>query len=143
MGKKRNIRRRKTGGWAHTKSYPHKNHPANYRYVGNGNDDIEYLTFTHSREVVMPNGKTVITLPLCDNISIKERKENKNKNLKSYENPSYVFPMVYVGKRSALHQESKDFKPVSIDKWFIDFLFKVLPRRNITYTSNSKIKKPT
>ena len=45
---KKNIRKRSTG-WAHTKKYPHKNHPAYFRKTGQ--DDIEYVTFTHSEKV--------------------------------------------------------------------------------------------
>ena len=56
MSKKKNNRKRTTG-WAKTKSYPHERHPATYRRKGVGSDDIEYITFTHSAEVDFDNKK--------------------------------------------------------------------------------------
>ena len=47
---KKNNRNRKNTGWARTKEYPHKKHPATYRRKSTGSDDIEYITFTHSPE---------------------------------------------------------------------------------------------
>lgn len=48
---KKNNRNRRNTGWARTKEYPHKKHPATYRRKSTGSDDIEYITFTHSPEV--------------------------------------------------------------------------------------------
>lgn len=136
---KRN-RKRKTGGWAHTKKYPHENHPANYvRKVG---DKIEYLTFTHSQEVKLPNAAIIQTVPMADNVSKKEREENARKGLKRGENRSYAYPVVFVGRRSALHSEIIDeFEPVPFDKNRIETMFKVFPRVNVKYTGKKKDNK--
>ena len=93
-------RARKSSGFAFTKKYPHENHPANYNRIGN--DDIEYLTFTHSEKVDLPNGKKVKTIPLKSNISPSERGKRK----------SHVFPKVF--QTSAKHGKanSLSFCPV-------------------------------
>ena len=138
MAKKK---QRKRGGWAYTKYYPHKNHPARYRYTKNNNDDIEYITFTHSDKVTLTdkNGKTVTvdTVPLNDNISPDERKKNPNSN-------SYAFPYLYEGKRSALGEETKEYKFTERDKSWVDFLFSffgLFGRKKVNYSSNSDKKK--
>ncbi|MDE6597297.1 MAG: hypothetical protein K2K60_01495 [Clostridia bacterium] len=130
-------RKRKLGGWAHTKKYPHENHPANFvRKVG---DKIEYLTFTHSTEVNLPNGAVIQTVPMLDNVSKKEREANKRMGLKQGENRSYAYPVVFVGKRSALHNEIvNEFEPVPFDKARIETMFKVFPRVSVKYTGNGK-----
>ena len=143
MGKKRNIRRRKTGGWAYTKSYPHRRHPANYKYTNTYNDDIEYLTFTHSSEVDLDNEK-VSTIPLSDNISPSERLKNNKTNNKN--NISYVYPKVFVGKRSSLQNETNEFEPIKSDKNLISALFNALTRKEVPITGGKgkfkKNKKP-
>lgn len=132
-----NNRRRKSGGWAHTKKHPHANHPANYvRMVG---DKIEYLTFTHAPEVKLPNGAVIQTVPMADNVSKKEREENARKGLKRGENRSYAYPVVFVGKRSALHKEIvNEFEPIPFDKARIETMFKIFPRVNVRFTGNGK-----
>ena len=132
-----NNNRRKAGGWARTKKYPHERHPANYmRIVG---DNIEYLTFTHSPNVVLSNGTVIQTVPMLDNVSKKEREENRRKGLKQGENRSYAYPVVFVGKRSALHKEIVgEFDPVPFDKARIETMFKVFPRVVVKYTGNGK-----
>ena len=131
---------RKRGGWAYTKRYPHKNHPARYRYTKNNNDDIEYITFTHSEQVVIideKGKKTIVdTIPLNDNISPSERKK-KGDN-------SYVFPYLYEGKRHSLGEETKDFNLTEKDKSWVDFLFDFLGlfgKKKVNYSSNSNKKK--
>ena len=114
MAKKKNNRKR-SAGWAHTKRYPHAAHPATYRRKGAGNDDIEYITFTHSAEVDLGD-KKVRTVPMLDNISPAERRKNKEQGRKFGENRSYAYPKVFVGKRSALHRETDEFEPVEFDK---------------------------
>lgn len=132
--------RKKNSGWARTKRYPHERHPANYvRRVG---DDIEYITFTHSPEVKLPNGAVIQTVPMLDNVSKKEREKNKRKGLKQGENRSYAYPVVFVGKRSALHSEiTGEFDPVPFDKARIETMFRVFPRVNVKHTGNGKGKK--
>ena len=76
---KKNNRNRKNSGWARTKEYPHKKHPATYRRKGSGSDDIEYITFTHSSEVDFGERGKVRTVPMLDNISPAERKKIKRK----------------------------------------------------------------
>lgn len=132
-----NNHRRKTGGWAKTKKIPHERHPANYvRKVG---DKIEYLTFTHASEVKLSNGVIIQTVPMADNVSVKEREENKRKGLKRGENRSYAYPVVFVGNRSALHTEIVgEFDPVPFDKARINTMFKIFPRVNVKFTGNGK-----
>lgn len=126
---------KKRTGFADTKEYPHRNHPANYRRLGN--DDIEYITFTH-HSIVTINGKQYITIPLHDNIDKKVQKKNKNKKNKDI---SYAYPKVFVGKRSALKSEKTECCFVEKDKVLIDKLYNSLPKENVTYTSNSKKEK--
>ena len=133
MGKKNN-RSRKNTGWAKTKSYPHERHPAAYRRKNNTNDDIEYITFTHSSEVDFGEKGKVRTIPLLDNISPAERQKNKAQGKRIEENRSYAYPKVFVGKRSALHKETEEFEPVEFDKKRIGKMFEVFPRENVPVT---------
>lgn len=134
MAKKK--KRSRSTGWAHTKKYPHERHPAHYRKKGN--DDIEYLTFTHSEEVDLPNGKKVTTVPLQNSITPSERGTRR----------SYVFPKVYEGKRSALGKETSEYSIAPEDKTTVHTLFKTLPREKVPVTGGSsqyrkrKKKKP-
>ncbi len=152
----KNNKRKSNYGWARTKKYPHERHPANYaRKV---EDNIEYITFTHSPEVKhdgknMPpksildnipkghirydeNGNMYVrTIPMLDNVSKKERTENKRKGLKVGENRSYAYPVVFVGKRSALHSTIVgEFEPVPFDNARIKTMFAILPRTNVPVT---------
>ena len=144
MAKKFN-RKRKSSGWAYTKSYPHASHPATYRRKGSRSDEIEYMTFTHSPEVDFGN-KKVRTVPLLDNVSPAERRKNKAQGKKFGENRSYAYPKVFVGKRSALHDETDEFDPIDFDKKRIGKMFKIFPRENVPFTGGKgkyrKRKKP-
>ena len=122
------IRTRKKSGFARTKNYPHKRHPATYNRIGN--DEIEYITFTHHNPAKI-NDKTYNTLPLSTNIDVSERGKSK----------SYAFPKVFVGKRSALGKEDKNLSLTKEDKKFVDSLFKTLPKEKVPYSTNSKKKK--
>ncbi len=133
MAKKKNNRKRNSG-WAQTKWFPHGRHPAHYKRKGTGSDDIEYIAFTHSPEVDMPNGQKVRTVPMLDNVSKKEREENKCKGLKAGENRSYAYPKVYEGKRSALGAESDKFAPVPFDNERIGKMYEVFPREQVPKT---------
>ena len=124
--RKQNHKRSKDG-FADTKAYPHKNHPAYYRRIKN--DDIEYITTTHHSKVLL-GGKEIKTIPLTSNIKPEER----GKSI------SYVYPKRYVGKRSALKKERDDLSFVAEDKKIVSNLFDKLPTENIRYTSNSKKK---
>lgn len=135
MNKLNFNRQRKKSGFANTKVYPHKNHPANYRRIGV--DDIEYITFTHHDKVKV-NNKTYETIPLHDNINIKVQKANKNNLQKDI---SFAYPKVYVGKRSALKSEITDCSFVEKDKILVNKLFDTLPKEKVNYTSNSKKSK--
>lgn len=117
--------RRGNSGWAFTKKYPHRNHPA--KFNKEGKDDIKYLTFTHSSEVTLPDGTKVTTIPLTSNINKNERGDAK----------SYVFPKVYKGKRSALGKGTNDFSLTSIDKKLVDKLFDELPVENVSKTGGA------
>ena len=130
MSKKKN--RRRSTGWARTKEYPHKKHPATYRRK-NG-DEIEYITFTHSDEVDFGEKGKVRVVPLMDNISPTERKKNKAQGLKRGQNRSYAYPKVFVGNRSALGAETDEFDPVDFDKKRIGKMFEVFPRESVPLT---------
>lgn len=139
MTRNRNRNRKRSSGWAFTKKFPHLNHPANYSRTGN--DDIEYITFTHSNEVNFDN-KKVRTVPLADNISADERNQNKITGKIRGENRTYAYPKVYVGKRSALGKETDEFVPVDFDKNRIRKMFKIFPRENVPTTGGkSKYRK--
>ena len=129
-------RKRKSGGWAKTKQYPHERHPANYiRMVG---DKIEYITFTHSPEVHLPNGAVVQTVPMSDNVSRLERERVKCEGKSRLENRSYAYPVVFEGKRSALHKEVlNEFEPTEFDKSRIETMFKIFPRVGVVSTGGS------
>lgn len=127
-------KRKRTTGWARTKDYPHKKHPATYRRKSTGSDDIEYITFTHSDEVDFGENKKIRTVPLKDNISPAERKKNKEQGKKHGENRTYAYPKVFVGKRSALKEESDEFNPVDFDKQRINKMFDTFPRENVPVT---------
>ncbi len=120
MSKKKN--RKRLTGWARTKEYPHKKHPATYHRKGS--NEIEYITFTHSKEVDFGKKGKVRTIPLLDNISPLEREKNK----KYGKNRSYAYPRVFIGKRSALGKETDEFNPVDSDKEYIKKMFEVFPR---------------
>lgn len=131
-----NNRRRKAGGWAHTKKYPHERHPANY--VRKVSDKIEYITFTHSPEVHLSNGATIQTVPMSDNVSKLEREKAKREGKTRFETRSYAYPVVFEGKRSALDKEiENEFEPTPFDKARIDKLFKILPRVPVSSTGGA------
>ena len=120
-------------GWALTKHYPHKRHPAFWRRKGKSKDDIEYLTFTHSSKVELDDEGVVETLPLTDNISPAERK--KNATLPAEERRiSYVMPFVYDGERSALGEKTEDFSFVPEDYKLVQEHFNTLPRKTVPKT---------
>lgn len=138
---KKNNRKRKTG-WAFTTWFPHGRHPAHYRHTDKGNEEIEYITFTHSPEIQLKGGKVERTVPMLDNISKKEREENKRKGLKQGENRSFAYPKVYEGKRSALGKESDGFAPVPFDDARIGKMYEVFPHENVPKTGGkTKYKK--
>ena len=123
-------KRYKKTGFARTKRYPFLNHPAFYKRKGN--DDVEYVTFTHSSEVELDDEK-VITKELNVNIN---REDPSEKNRKSR-----VIPRVYKGKRSSLHKELIGFKLDSSDRTLIENIFSSSKIINIPYTNNSKVNK--
>lgn len=123
-------RKRKSGGFADTKNYPHKNHPAKYNRLRG--DFVEYITFTHSDLVKLKN-KEYETIPLTSNIDEQERKKTKK--------ISYAFPKVFVGKRSSLGKENKNYSLVKKDNEIVNNLLKTLPRENVPYSTNSKKKR--
>ena len=122
-----NKRSRRKNGFARTKNYPFKNHPAFYKKLGN--DYIEFITFTHSDSVDFPEGK-VETKELRVNINYKDSKEKQRK--------SYVVPKVYESKRSALKNELHDFRVDKVDMPLIEDVFKNSKKQKINYISNSK-----
>ena len=140
---KNNRNRKGKSGWAYTKWVPHASHPATYYRTGADNDSVEYITFTHSEEVDFGDKGKVRTVPLLDNISPAERVKNKQEGKKFVENRSYAYPVVFVGKRSALGKETDEFEPVDFDKKRIGKMFLVFPRQNVPFTGGkAKNKKP-
>lgn len=153
------MKKKRTRGFAHTKKYPHKNHPANYE--GDGGDNIVYATFTHSPVIelknntalpksiinAIPNGRIsynaqgnmcITTIPLCDNVSKVEREKAKREGKTHLESRSYVFPVVFEGRRSALHSEIVgEFDPVPVDKEHINLCFAALPHVQINTTGGA------
>lgn len=125
MGKNR---KRKNLGYAHTKRVPHVNHPAYYEKTGN--DEIKYVTFTHSDEI-KEKGKDFKTIPLTSNI----RAEERGKSI------SYVYPKSYKGKRSALGKDTNVFSLIKADKAIVKDILKNYPVEIVSYTSNAKKKK--
>lgn len=116
---KKENRQRKKSGFADTKKYPHKNHPAKYNRLGN---------FTHHEQVEIDN-QIFSTIPLTSNIDKDERRKTKSK--------SHVFPKVFVGKRSALGKENKNYDLTKEDNDIVNNLFRTLPKEKVPYTSNS------
>ena len=129
MAKKR--RAAKKTGWARTKRYPLKRHPAYYKRQGK--DDIQFVTFTHSDEVKFDNGERERTMKLNVNI---------NRNKKGEKDFSHVVPRVYEGKRSALGEEVDEYRLSKEDYDKVDSVFKTGKVYPVPYTSNSKKKKP-
>lgn len=123
---------KKTSGFADTRDYPHKDHPANYRLTGR--DSIEYITFTHWPQVKLKNGKVIDTIPLTSNIDPRERKTDKNII-------SYAYPKEFVGKRSALGKKRTDLSLVPKDKEIVDILFLELPTQHVQYSNKNRKKK--
>lgn len=125
MGKNR---KRKSNGFARTKKIPHVNHPAYYERIGN--DEIKYVTFTHSPDVDY-NGKKIDTVPLKNNILPEERGKRK----------SYVYPRSYKGKRSALGESTSEYSLLKVDKDTVKNILKNYPVEIVSYTTNAKKKK--
>lgn len=120
-------------GWAHTKWYPNKNHPAFWRRIGKSKDDIEYLTFTHASAVDLVDEKNVITIPLPNNISPDERKENAALPIEE-RSISHVVPYRYVGKRSALGKKTSEYSFASEDYVLMTGYFGTFPTKNVPLT---------
>ena len=118
----------KKSGFADTKTYPHKGHPANYRHISR--DKVEYLTFTHTNDKVKIRNKEYNVIPLTSNVDPKEREQ--------IHNLSYVFPRKFVGRRSALGKERKDLSFTKDDQKIIDDLYKKLPTVYVTYSKKHK-----
>ena len=126
MGKNRSLK----FGFARTKIYPHIRHPAYYKRISKELDKVEYMTFTHHDEVNIDN-EVIKTIPLDSNISPEERGKSK----------SYVFPKIYSGKRSELGKEIRDYNLTDKDRSTVLKLFEVLPKEEVSLSSNSKNKK--
>lgn len=116
-------------GFARTKRYPGKRHPAFYRNLSS--DEVEYVTFTKHNPANI-NGKIVEVRELSNNI-------NPDKRGKT---PSNVVELVFEGKKSALHKNEDTYNFASKkDKEIVEDVFKTAPRVKVNFTSNSKHKK--
>lgn len=137
---KKNNRKRSTG-WAHTKKYPHKNHPAYFRKTGQ--DDVEYVTFTHSYEVDFDKDNKAKPIEKHDIVKAQKLKVNIDKTEKNKGEYSHVVPRVYEGKRSALGAGTNKYKLAEDDKTTVDYIFKNGKRYKVPRTGNKpKNKKP-
>lgn len=139
MAKKNN--RKRSAGWAHTKKYPHKNHPAYFRKTGQ--DDVEYVTFTHSCEVDFDKDNKAKPIEKHDIVKAQKLKVNIDKTEKNKGEYSHVVPRVYEGKRSALGAGTNKYKLAEDDKTTVDYIFKNGKRYKVPRTGNKpKNKKP-
>ena len=137
---KKNNRKRSTG-WAHTKKYPHKNHPAYFRKTGP--DDVEYVTFTNSCEVDFDKDNKAKPIEKHDIVKAQKLKVNIDKTEKNKGEYSHVVPRVYEGKRSALGAGTNKYKLAEDDKTTVDYIFKNGKRYKVPRTGNKpKNKKP-
>ena len=134
---KKNNNRRNTG-WAYTKFYPHKSHPAYFRKQGG--DNIEYVTFTHSGIVDFDEHKKTLPKEKHDVVKTEKLLFNIGKNKKGDSNYSHVVPRVYIGKRSSLGRGTNEFKLHKDDHPLIDLIFRTGKRYSVRTTSNSKKK---
>lgn len=100
------LNHKKNKGFATTNKFPHKKHPAYFRKTGE--DEIEYVTFTHSDIVNLINEKNVPTRRLDVSVDYKNKGDNKY---------SHVVERVYMGKRSSLGKGTNQYK---LDKKDID-----------------------
>ena len=140
MAKKKNNRKRSTG-WAHTKKYPHKNHPAYFRKTGQ--DDVEYITFTHSEKVDFDKDNKRKPIEKHDVVKTRKLKVNIDKTEENKGEYSHVVPRVYEGKRSALGVGTSKYKLAEEDKPTVDDIFKNGKRYKVPRTGNKpKNKKP-
>ena len=140
MAKKKNNRKRSTG-WAHTKKYPHKNHPAYFRKTGQ--DDVEYVTFTHSSEVDFDKDNKRKPIEKHDIVTTRKLNVNIDKTERSSGEYSHVIPRVYEGKRAALGAGTNKYKLADEDKPTVDDIFKNGKRYKVPHTgSKPKNKNP-
>ena len=98
-------------------------HPCYYKKTGD--DQVDYVTFTHSKNIDIKNENgeitgTLETKELTSNINKEERKQGIKTN---------VVPIDYQGKRSALGEEKDDFSLVPEDKKIVDTIFDSSPKR--------------
>lgn len=121
------MRNRNTSGFAKTKKVPHENHPAFFKRKGQ--NEVEYVTFTHSDEVDLGGKKKVKTIPLTDNIAPEERGTDKK---------SHAYPKVYEGKRSALGKGEKKYNLTPKSRKVVEDVFENCPREKVKYTGNSE-----
>lgn len=141
MSKKKNNNRKRSTGWAHTKKYPHKNHPAYYRKTGQ--DDVEYITFTHSDKVDFDKDNKSKPIERHDIVRTRKLNENIDKTDNKKGEYSYVVPRVYEGKRSALGAGTNKYKLSEEDKPIVDTIFKNGKRYKVPRTGNKpQNKKP-
>ena len=120
---------KKKSGFAKTKRYPGKQHPAYYRQLSS--DEVEYTTFT-KRDPARIDGKDVPVRKLSSNINPQKRGKE----------PSNVVDRVFVGKRSSLHKNEPTYRFASKkDKDIVEDILNNSCRVRVDYTSNSKTKK--
>ena len=126
MSDKRSNRK---SGFATTKRYPSKQHPAYYRRLSS--DEVEYTTFT-KRDPARIDGEDVPVRMLSNNIDPQKRGKE----------PSNVVDRVFVGKRSSLHKNEPTYRFASKeDKNIVEDILNNSSRVRVRYTSNSKKKK--
>jgi hypothetical protein len=131
----RKQRKKRSTGWAKTKRIPHKRHPALFRKKSG--DDIEYITFTHSKIVDFDKDNKKKPLEKHDIVKAEPLNVNIGNDEKG-EKLSYVVPRVYDGKRSALGEGTTDYKLDKSDESLIDKIFETGKHYKVEYSGNSK-----
>ena len=127
-------RNNKKVGWAKTKEYPHARHPARYSKLDN--DKVAYVTFTHSDKVEI-DGIYEDTIPLTENIDPIVRNKNRLKP-DNEKDISYIYPRLFIGKRSALGKEVNTYSLIDEDYKIYKDNYGSLKIVNVNKTSNSK-----
>ena len=109
-------------GFAKSKKHIHgeQSHPTFFKKKSRKGDDIEYVSFSHSKEIILNNGQKIIADEI-DNINPSERGSGRK---------SHVIPIVYKGKRSSLGKSTSEYSLTSNAKKRVDYIFMNAPREN-------------
>lgn len=117
-------------GFAKSKKHIHgtKSHPVFYKKKSRKSDDIEYVSFSHSKNITLNDGRT-ITAEEIDNINPLERGTDKK---------SHVIAIVYEGKRSSLGKSTSEYSLTKKAKKYIENIFMNSPKEKAPVKKRSK-----